>query len=151
MVDSRAKGARAELVIRDILRKHTGLNFERTPSSGALDARHGLKGDLYIPQERNIYAIEVKHYEGDHISSKILTDSNPQVIKFWEQAVREATQNNNLPLLIFKFDRSKVFVAFCDSIPNEKYKYLYISTQGHSFYISLLEDWLNHQEPKFIA
>ncbi len=151
MVDSRAKGARAETVVRDTLKKYTGLAFERTPSSGALDARYGLKGDIYVPKEKNLYTIEVKHYEGDHVSSKVLTDSNPQLIKFWEQAVREASENNNKPLLIFKFDRSKLFVAFNDTIPNEQYKYLFISVNNHTFYISLLEDWLYHHNPKFIV
>ena len=44
MVDSRAKGARGEYLVRDMLRAHTNLQFERVPSSGALEY---LKGDLY--------------------------------------------------------------------------------------------------------
>ena len=49
MVDPRAKGARAETQVRDKLRELTALNWERVPSSGALDPKHGLKGDLYVP------------------------------------------------------------------------------------------------------
>ena len=37
MVDSRAKGARGEYLVRDMLRQHTGHQFERVPSSGALE------------------------------------------------------------------------------------------------------------------
>ena len=37
MVDSRAKGARGEYLVRDMLREATGLKFERVPASGALD------------------------------------------------------------------------------------------------------------------
>ena len=59
MVDSRAKGARGEYLVRDMLREYTGLKFERVPSSGALEY---LKGDLYIPHEKNHYCIEVKNY-----------------------------------------------------------------------------------------
>ena len=150
MVDSRAKGARAELNVRDILKSYTGITFERTPSSGALNSKHGLKGDIYIPKERNVYTIEVKHYEDDHVNSKILTDKSPQLIKFWEQAVREANQNNNLPLLIFKFNRSKLFVAFCDSIPADECKHIFVSINECIFYVSLLEDWIKYQQPKFI-
>lgn len=150
MVDSKEKGARAELLVRDTLRKHTGLQFERTPLSGALDARYGLKADLYIPNAINIYAIEIKHYREDHISSKILTDKNPQLIKFWEQTIREAKETNKVPLLIFKFDRSKLFVAFNNIIPNGNYSYLYHECENHDFYISLLEDWLIHESPAFI-
>lgn len=150
MVDSKEKGSRAEIAVRDYLRKKTGLQFERTPLSGALDARFGLKADLYIPNKVNAYAIEVKHYKDDHISSKILTDKNPQLLKFWEQAVREAKETSKLPLLIFKFDRSKLFVAFNDSMPNGNYSFLYHESDNKGFYIALLEDWLLHEEPIFI-
>jgi hypothetical protein len=50
MVDSRAKGARGEYAVRDLLREYTDLQFERVPSSGALEY---LKGDLYIPHVDN--------------------------------------------------------------------------------------------------
>lgn len=150
MVDSKEKGSRAEILVRDTLRKLTGLPFERTPLSGALDAKHGLKSDLYIPNEKNIYAIEVKHYKDDHVSSKILTDKTPQLLIFWLQACREAEQTNKKPLLVFKFDRSKLFVAF-NSIPKETYRAVYIQLDNVYFYVSLLEDWIKHEQPKFIV
>lgn len=151
MVDSKEKGTRAELAVRDVLRQATGLQFERTPLSGALDARYGLKSDLFIPNEKNKYAIEVKHYKEDHLSSKVLTDKTPQLIKFWEQTVREAEQNNKLPLLIFKFDRSKLFVAFNDIIPSGEYNYFYTEIKEHQFYIAVLDDWLKFENPRFIT
>lgn len=150
MVQSKEKGSRAEILVRDTLRKLTGLQFEKTPLSGALDARYGLKADLYIPNEKNRYAIEIKHYKDDHISSKILTDKDPQLIKFWEQAVREAIESYKRPLLIFKFDRSKIFVAFNDIIPNGNYRYIYHESDKYQIYVALLEDWIKHEQPKFI-
>ena len=69
MVDSRAKGARGEYLVRDILREFTGYQFERVPSSGALEY---LKGDLYVPHAKNKYCIEVKNYESSPLSDKIL-------------------------------------------------------------------------------
>ena len=69
MVDSRAKGARGEYLVRDLLREHTGLQFERVPSSGALEY---LKGDLYVPHEKNKYCIEVKNYENLLLQTKSL-------------------------------------------------------------------------------
>ena len=92
MVDSREKGARAEADLVKKLSDHTGLNFKRIPMSGALDASHGLKGDVYIPNSLNIYCIEVKHYKDDHFTSKILTDKTPQLLDWWGQTVREAAQ-----------------------------------------------------------
>lgn len=150
-VDSRAKGARAETQVRDTLRIQTGLNWERVPSSGALDPKHGLKGDLYVPNEKNLYCVEVKHYADDHLTSKILTDKNPQLIEWWVQALRQGLQVEKIPLLIFKFDRSKIFCAFRD-FPNGDYLYMYVNhTTSHPFYIALLDDFLKHEQPKFIA
>ena len=57
MVDSREKGARAELAVKKELIRLTGLAFQRVPGSGALAPVHGLKGDPYIPNEENLYAI----------------------------------------------------------------------------------------------
>jgi hypothetical protein len=114
MVDSRQKGRTAELKCRDELRKLTGLMWERTPMSGALDAKHMMKGDIYVPQVDTIYCIEVKHYKDDHVDTKLITGKNPMLLTWWAQAVREAGQMNKEPLLVFKHDRSKWFVAFKD-------------------------------------
>ena len=150
MVDSRAKGARTETVVRDALKKHTGLGCERVPGSGALDPKHQLKADLYVPGRTNLYAVEVKGYAEDHISSALLTGKNPQLIEFWKQSVRQGQQVNKKPLLAFKFDRSKIFVAFLD-MPTADYRYLFVSIDEHEFYIALLEDWLVNEQPKFVT
>lgn len=151
MVDSRAKGARTETTIRDLFRKHTKLPWERVPGSGALDEKHGLKGDLYIPNANNIYCVEAKGYADDHLTSALLTSKSPQLLKFWEQAVRQGHQVKKQPLLAFKHDRSKVFVAFEDMPTLNNYHYVYICRDGYEFFVALLEDWLQHEHPKFIA
>jgi hypothetical protein len=149
-VDPRAKGARAETTIRDQLRKLTNLQWERVPSSGALDPKHGLKGDLYVPGEKNLYSVEVKHYEEDHLTSAILTGKSPQFFEWWAQAVRQGDQVKKIPLLIFKHDRSKVFCAFED-MPSSEYRYFFINALGYEVYVSLLDDFVIHEAPKFIA
>ena len=70
MVDSRAKGARGEYLVRDMLREYTDLQFERVPSSGALEY---LKGDLYVPHKKNVFCIEVKNYAESPLSDKMFT------------------------------------------------------------------------------
>ncbi len=152
MVDVRAKGAKAETDVRDVLRKATKLMWERTPGSGALDPKHLLKGDLYIPGKENLYCVEVKHYAEDHITSQLLTSKNPQIIEWWEQAIRQGKQVDRKPLLIFKFNRSKMFVAHQDmpSYIDANYRTLYITACGYEFYISTLLEWLEHEQPKFI-
>jgi len=145
-IDSRQKGARTEALIKKKLTELTGLKWERVPGSGALNEVHKLKADLYIPDESNIFAVEVKGYATDHINSGLLTHKTPQIEEWWIQAVRQGKQVQKRPLLIFKYDRSKVFVCFQDE-PVEEYRYLYYSHLD--VYIALLEDWLL-DKPKFI-
>lgn len=149
MVDVRVKGSTAETKARDELRKHTKLKWERVPGSGALDAKHGLKGDLYVPNKLNLFAVEVKHYADDHLTSSVLTSKNPQLLIWWEQAVRQAKQVYKKPLLIFKFDRSKFFVAFTE-MPNSEIKHMYLDISGYSVYVAMLEDWLINEKPGFV-
>ena len=149
MVDSRAKGSRGELDAAKYLKEKTGLDFKRVPMSGALDAVHGLKGDLYLVNSTNRFCIEIKNYADDHLTSKILTDKTPQVQSWWEQTIREANQINREPLLLFKFSRSKWFVAFKE-MPNYLVNYMFISIHGHEFYTAKLDDWLQLENPRFI-
>ncbi len=152
MVDSRAKGARVETTVRDLLRKETSLNWERVPGSGALDPKHQLKGDLYVPGRTNLYCTEVKGYAEDHLTSAILTGKNPQLFQFWEQAVRQGLQVDKKPLLIFKYDRSKIFSAFEDMPNSTSYRWIYINADnGMEFYVALLQDWLANENPKFVT
>jgi Holliday junction resolvase len=150
MVDSRAKGARAESDIAKILKQHTGLDFKRVPMSGALHESHQLKGDLYLVNSLNIYCIEVKHYKEDHYTSKLLTDKKPQLLAWWEQTIREAAQVSRKPLLIFKFDRSKIFVAFKEMPNTTNYRCTFNNIDGHEFYVAKLDDWLKYENPRFV-
>lgn len=148
MVDSRDKGMRTEIQVRDLLRKLTGLQWERTPLSGALNAVHGLKADLYIPNEHNIFSVEVKGYKDDHISSKILTDKTPQIEEWWIQAERQAKETGKKPLLIFKHDRGKIFCATREVVDDNVPRYLYISYLD--LIILKLEDFINYCKPEWI-
>jgi len=112
VIDSRAKGRTAELNCRNELRKLTNLDWERTPLSGALDAKHKMKGDIYVPGVSIKYCVEIKHYADDHINTKLLTGKTPIFLEWWKQTVREAEQMDRMPLLIFKHNRSKWFAAF---------------------------------------
>lgn len=150
-VDARAKGARTETTVRDLLKKHTNLGWERVPGSGALDPKHLLKGDLYVPGRTNLYCTEVKGYAEDHLTSHLLTSKTPQLIEFWEQTIRQGLQVNKKPLLIFKFDRSKVFVAFGDMPTTQAYRWVYYNHETHEFYVALLEDWLKYEQPEFVT
>ena len=88
MVDSRSKGARGEYLVRDMLREHSDLQFERVPNSGALEY---LKGDLYVPHEKNIFCIEVKNYAESPLSDRIFTQKKTNnLIKWWKKLIIQA-------------------------------------------------------------
>lgn len=150
MVDSRQKGARAESQAKDLLNAYAGGKiFERTPSSGALNEKHFLKGDLYIPAERNLYTIEVKSYKESQINHLMLGKS-PKLIEWWQQTERQARQNrDNIPLLLFKHDRSKFYVATEEINMKAKYSNIIYSYSEYKLQISLLSNFLEFEKPKF--
>ena len=146
MVDSRAKGARGEYLVRDMLRDATGLKFERVPSSGALEY---LKGDLYVPNQRNYYCIEVKNYKDSPLSDKVFTQPKTNnLVKWWKKIVTQAIGGDQKPLLFFKYDRSKVFVV-TNKKPENTIEYLFI--RFLDCYVLLAEDWLKHEKLEFIG
>ena len=145
MVDSRAKGARGEYLVRDMLREHTGHQFERVPSSGALEY---LKGDLYVPHAKNKFCIEVKNYESSPLTDKIFTaPKTNNLIQWWSKLLRQADTGNQEPLLFFKYNRSPVFVG-TEIPPKETVHYIYISWLG--CFVLLAEEWLNKEKIEFL-
>lgn len=147
--DSRAKGGRAEVIVRDKLRELTGLNWERVPSSGALDPKHGLKGDVYVVGAFNNYCIEVKSYAESHINHLLISGKNHQLMEWVSQAIRQGVQVNKKPLLIFKHNRGPIYCAFLD-IPEFSEPFILIARDSMEIYVSLLEDYLKYNKPEFI-
>ena len=146
MVDSRAKRARGEYLVRDMLRDSTGLKFERVPASGALEY---LKGDLYVPNQRNHFCIEVKNYKESALTDKIFTQPKTNnLIRWWKKVVIQAAGGDQKPMLFFKYDRSKVFVCTEQEPVNTK-QYLYIGFLN--CYVMLAQDWLDTEEVEWIG
>ena len=144
MVDSRAKGARGEYLVRDMLREHTGHQFERVPSSGALEY---LKGDLYVPHAKNKFCIEVKNYESSPLSDKIFTaPKTNNLIKWWKKLLVQAEGGNQLPMLFFKYNRSPVFIV--TQMEPVYPEYMYISILD--CYVSIAEEWLMMEKVEFL-
>jgi len=144
MVDPRAKGAEGERQVRDLLKGHTGLAFERVPMSGALDY---LKGDIFIPNTHNNYCIEVKFYKDSHFNDKILTALKSNIfIRWWDQTIEQAKKAGAKPALFFKYNRSKIFVAQRDE-PENGLNYMYVSHLG--CYVSLAHEWILLENPSF--
>lgn len=145
MVDSRAKGARGEYLVRDMLRSHLGHQFERVPASGALEY---LKGDIYVPNRRNVFCIEVKNYAESPLSDRMFTQERTNnLVRWWRKVVKQAHGGDQEPLLFFKYNRSKVFV--CTEIkPKNVEKFMYISWLD--CYVLLAEPWLSEEKVEFL-
>jgi len=145
MVDSRAKGARGEYIVRDMLRDYTDLQFERVPNSGALEY---LKGDLYVPHEKNRFCIEVKNYAESPLTDRIFTaPKTNNLIKWWKKLKEQAIGGNQEPLLFFKYNRSPVFVV-TEEEPVNTMQYMQIKFLN--CYVLLAEDWLEIEEMDFL-
>lgn len=145
MVDSRAKGARGEYLVRDMLRLYTDLQFERVPASGALAY---LKGDIYVPHATNRFCIEVKNYKESPLSDKMFTqEKTNNLMRWWKKLLIQAKGGGQEPLLFFKYDRSKVFI--CTNMkPIKVEKYMYISWLD--CYVVLAEPWLELESVEFL-
>ena len=144
MVDSRAKGARGEYLVRDLLREYTNLQFERVPMSGALEF---MKGDLFVPNKENNYCIEVKNYKDNHFTDKVISTTSNQFIKWWEQSTSQAEKGDQKPVLFFKYNRSKIYVAQQDE-PQKVDRWMYV--KHLDCYVCLATDWLIFEQPRFI-
>jgi hypothetical protein len=144
MVDSRAKGARGEYLVRDLLREYTNLQFERVPNSGALEY---LKGDLYIPHEKNKYCIEVKNYADSPLTDKIFTAPKTNNLIRWTKLNLQAAQGNQEALLFFKYNRSPIFVVTADKPENFS---LWIDINFLGCYVMVADEWLKNENPEFL-
>lgn len=144
VINAKAKGGRAEALVKDKLKELTGLPFERVPASGALPY---LKGDIFVPNAANIFCIEVKHYADSCINDTLLTNKSNNIAGWWPKLLQDCKISNQEPLLILKYDRSKLFVA-TERKPVYLTNYLYHHKLG--IYIAIFEDWMREEKVGFV-
>ncbi len=150
-IDSREKGKRGEMQVRDLLREKTKLQWERVPGSGAFGANHALKGDVYLPPgtaHMSLFCFEVKWYKDEQLTSNILNTGTSQMEKWWEQAVREAGEMNMRPALVFKKDRGPWLIALSFDDPTAitlaDYHHVTISKRETEIIIGDFKTWLEN-------
>jgi hypothetical protein len=104
-VNSRAKGCRGELLARDLLREH-GYEAERgQQKAGGVDSQ------------------DVKHnVPGFHIEVKFVETRGTGSLHDWlEQAQRDATGGNNVPIVLHKRNRKPwVVIMYADDFFKDK-------------------------------
>jgi hypothetical protein len=134
---SKTKGRSFEYVVRDLFTEAFNTQFERVPLSGALAY---LKGDVYAPWKPDFpWCIEAKHHK-EVPWNNVLTAKSSLLLDFWRQTSREAKTMKKSPLLIYKWDRSKIFACWNDNI--EVAEYVYVKTGDCEFKMSLLDLWM---------
>lgn len=141
MVNPRQKGAIGENKVKEFLDSRTPYTFERTPGSGS----GAIKGDLYIPNRRNKFCIEVKNYAESPFNDKILTSKTNDFVLWWTKLNKQSGVHK--PLLIFRYNRSKLFVATSIKPTNVD---KYIDIPWMKCYVMLLEDWIEKEEIEWL-
>jgi len=135
---SKTKGRSFEYVVRDKMTETFGSQFERVPLSGALAY---LKGDVYAPWLPDFpWTIEAKHHK-EVLWNSLLTAKSSLLYDFWSQTTREAAVMKRNPLLVYKWDRSKLFACWNDDLVAVE-SYIHINAFSTSFKMTLLDDWL---------
>lgn len=136
---SKLKGSAYEAKIKDRLNSEfPQIQFERVPLSGAISY---LKGDIWTPHDtaKWPWCVEAKHYANLEWNN-LLTAKTTDIIGFWKQTLREAETMKKRPLLIFRWNRSKDFVAYDDFIEIDSF--IRVKSFGYDFKIALFDDWL---------
>ncbi len=141
---SKIKGSAYEAKIAKLLTNEFKVEFRRVPLSGAIDY---LKGDIWTPKDTAWwpYCIECKHYK-DIQWNNFLTSKTTDMLTFWKQTLREAEVMEKKPLLIFRWNRSKDFIAFDDALKVEHY--VEVKSFGYHFKVTLLDEWIKKVKPK---
>lgn len=143
MVNSRAKGAIGENKVKEFLDSRTPYTFERTPGSG----NGSIKGDLYIKGYKNVFCIEVKNYADPINLLALIVNEKGTFVDWWIKLQKQSKLQNQEPLLIFKYNRSKLFVA-TKLKPCNVNKYIDITWLN--CYITELGSWIEKEQIKWL-
>ena len=142
MVSPRQKGIRGEQQVLSILNRLTEEEWTTTPGSGS----GKIKGDLQVIGKYNLFCVEVKFYKDCGFNSKIYTQKSNNIYKWWSKLCKQAKDMKQEPLLIFRENHGKFFVAPTRK-PKNTLRYMHIAWLGA--YILIAEHWLEKEEIQF--
>lgn len=97
------KGNRNERTAAKFLTEWTGVQFNRTPSSGGMHLRNQLFcGDLVCVDERFFFpfVVETKHLKNLHVTENLR--SNSEVFRVFRQAQRDADRIGKRPMCLIR-------------------------------------------------
>lgn len=108
MANSKKKGNRFELKVSKWFTEWTSFKFGRTPYSGANHQSRDLSSDIMCQDERHAHrckvSIECKNYKEIKFEHLLLGNKGCDILKFWEQATKDAKRANKVPILCMRYN-----------------------------------------------
>ncbi len=153
-VNPRSKGKRGERLVRDALAAWTGLEFARTPSSGAFGTTnkiHELVGDVVCKNGNFAYSIEVKNVNTWNLEGFFSSPKSP-VRKWWEQTLVQAEKTGKIPLLLLTKNQHPIYcLTLHEGTPPNVDKVFVLQSETEPFlYFFLLSDLTKTDPNKWI-
>ena len=133
MANSKKKGSRFELKVSKWFTKWTSFKFGRTPYSGANHQSRDLSSDVMCQDERHAHrckiSVEFKNYKEIKFEHILLGNKGCDILKFWEQASKDAKRANKVPILCMRYN----------SMPSEEFFFVVGKKLSSVFYKPLFD------------
>lgn len=134
IMNSKNKGSRFERKIGAWFTKWTGYKFERNRAgSGAWHSNKDSTSDLTCTDERHAHrckiSIECKNYKEIKFEHLLLGNKGCDILKFWEQASKDAKRANKVPILCMRYN----------SMPSEEFFFVVGKDLSSVFYKPLFD------------
>lgn len=118
-MNSKNKGNRFERKIGAWFTKWTKFKFERNRlGSGAWHSNKDATSDLTCTDEKHAHrckiSIECKNYKDIKFEHILLGNKGCDIVKFWEQASKDANRGNKVPILCMRYN----------SMPSEEFFFI---------------------------
>lgn len=109
-VNSKSKGGRFERAISKWFTAWTGYEFNRVPASGGLRWKNAenISSDVTCTDSKHSrkfrFSIECKNYSDLNFEHVLLERKSCKILKFWEQARRDAERAKKFPMLVMHYN-----------------------------------------------
>lgn len=146
-MNSKRKGDKFERTIAKWFTEWSGYKFERNRAgSGAWHSNKDSTSDLTCTDEKHAHrckiSIECKNYKDIKFEHILLGNKNCDILKFWEQAYKDAKRSNRVPILCMRYNsmpKEEFFFVVGNALaqiifaypPVMAYPFMTISTPNH--------------------
>jgi hypothetical protein len=167
-MNSKKKGNKFERKIGAWFTKWTGFKFERNRAgSGAWHSNKDSTSDLTCIDERHAHrckiSVECKNYKEIKFEHILLGNKGCDILKFWEQASKDAKRGNKVPILCMRYNSMPaeefffvVGIKLGDLIAQYVDRVMYIQVPGNTLMVFMASEVLRtpykliHKQAKLI-